>query len=97
MKTVQLFALLAFVMSIGNVLADESTAKGSVTSGSETGKVIYKKGKDVKLDELLIQGQLKRPDITVVTGNAGQDGDGLLKLRENYIDRLSIDFGEEMQ
>lgn len=89
MKTV--LVLLAFIMGTSVVFANETPPP------AESGKVIYKKGKDVNLDEMLIQGQLKRPDITVVTGNAGQDGDGLLKLRENYIDRLSIDFGEEMQ
>jgi len=93
MKT-QILVLLAFMVGSGAAFAEETP---SAAQQAQSGKVIYKKGKDVNLDELLIQGQLKRPDITVVTGNAGQEGDGLLKLRENYIDRLSIDFGEEMQ
>jgi hypothetical protein len=58
-------------------------------------KVTYKGGKDVNFEELLIQGQLKRPEVTVVTGNETQGTDGMLRLRENFIDRLAEDAGEE--
>lgn len=60
-------------------------------------KVKYKSGKDLSFDELLIQGQLKRPEVTVVTGDAGQGQDGLIRLRENFLDRMAADFGEETQ
>ncbi len=59
--------------------------------------VKYKKGKDVNFDELLIQGQLKRPELTVVTGNTAQGTDGLLRLRENFLDQTQNDIGEEIQ
>jgi hypothetical protein len=59
--------------------------------------VKYKKGKDINFDELLIQGQLKRPELTVVTGNAAQGTDGLLRLRENFLDQTQKDIGEEVQ
>ena len=58
--------------------------------------VRYKAGKEVNFEELLIQGQLKRPEITVVTGNTQRGGDGLLKLRENFLDRITEDAGEEI-
>ncbi len=58
--------------------------------------VRYRKGKDVNFEELLIQGQLKRPEITVVTGNVGEGDDGLLRLRENFMDRIAEDVGEEI-
>jgi hypothetical protein len=59
------------------------------------GKVHYKAGKDVNFEELLIQGQLKRPEVSVVTGNVRQGADGLLRLRENFLDRVAQDAGEE--
>ncbi len=59
--------------------------------------VRYKKGKDVNFEELLIQGQIKRPEITVVTGDDSQGTDGLLRLRENFVDRMTMDFGEEIK
>ena len=58
--------------------------------------VRYKKGKDINFEELVIQGQLKRPEITVVTGNVGEGDDGLLRLRENFMDRIAEDVGEEI-
>jgi hypothetical protein len=57
----------------------------------------YKKGSDINFEELLIQGQLKRPEISVVTGNESRDTDGLLRLRENFTDRIAIDFGEQVK
>lgn len=65
-------------------------------STAPEGKVKYKSGKDINFEELLIQGQLKRPEIAVVTGNVDNSGDGLLRLRENFLDRIAIDNGEEI-
>lgn len=57
-------------------------------------KVRYKSGKDVNFEDQLIQGQLKRPEVSVVTGNVHQGVNGLLRLRENFLDRVSADSGE---
>jgi hypothetical protein len=59
-------------------------------------QVKFKAGKDLNFEEMLILGRLKRPEISVVTGDAGSGTDGLLKLRENFLDRMSIDAGEEV-
>ena len=67
----------------------------AVTAKDETAKIHYKSGKDVNFEELLIQGQLKRPEVSVVTGNVHQGADGLLRLRENFLDRVTTDAGEE--
>jgi len=57
-------------------------------------KVRYKAGKDVDFEQMVIQGQLKRPDLMVVTGNEAAGTNGLLKLRENFLDRTAADIGE---
>ena len=59
--------------------------------------VRFKSGKEVNFEQLLIQGQLKRAEITVVTGNVNQGDDGLLRLRENFLDRIAEDIGEEVK
>lgn len=84
MKTIMMIMVLGFGMS---VYADEAAPT--------TGKVRYSAGKDVNFEELLIQGQLKRPEVSVVTGNVQQGADGLLRLRENFLDRVTADSGEE--
>jgi hypothetical protein len=74
--------------------APEGAEKPAVGSNP---KVKYRKGKDLNFDELLIQGQNKRPEATVVTGNVKQGGDGLLRLREDFVDRVVADYGEEQE
>lgn len=61
---------------------------------AEGQKVRYKAGKDVDFEQMVIQGQLKRPDLMVVTGNEAAGTNGLLKLRENFLDRTAADIGE---
>ena len=63
---------------------------------SETAKVRYTRGKNLDFESLLIEGQLKRPEISVVTGNSGGEDDGLLRLRENFIDQIAMESGEDI-
>ena len=67
-------------------------------SAQESGKksVRYTRGKKLDFESLLIEGHLKRPEISVVTGNAGDDDDGLLRLRKNFIDQIAMDAGESV-
>lgn len=53
--------------------------------------------KNIQFESLLIQGQVQRPDITIVTGDAGDDMDGLLRLRQNFNDLMAQDAGEEIR
>ncbi len=57
-------------------------------------------GKDVRqiqFESLLIQGQVQRPDISIVTGDAGGDLDGLIRLRQDFTDLMAADAGESIQ
>lgn len=60
-------------------------------------KTRYKKNEDIDFSALLIEGQLQRPEIGVVTGNVKEGGDGLLRLRENFLDKMAVDYGENIQ
>lgn len=53
--------------------------------------------KNIQFESLLIQGQVQRPDIDIVTGDAGGEMDGLLRLREDFTDLMAMDQGEEIQ
>ena len=57
-------------------------------------KVRYTRGQKLEFESLLIEGQLKRPEMSVVTGNAGGEDDGLLKLREHFVDQIAMEAGE---
>ena len=60
-------------------------------------KVRYKSSKEINLKEILIQGKIERPNLSVVTGSIAKDNSGLLRLRKNFLDRISMDFGEEIK
>ena len=60
-------------------------------------KVKYKKGKKLNFESLLIEGEQKKPEISVVTGNVGEKDLGLLKLRKNFNDYMANDSGEKIQ
>lgn len=92
---VTVFSLASSLASAAPAPATVPGADGAVAAPA--GKVHYKAGKDVNFEEMLIQGQMKRPELSVVTGNEAQGADGLLRLRENFLDRMAEDFGESNQ
>lgn len=76
--------------------AANSAAAGSADEPVKQG-VKYKSGKEINFEQLVIEGQLKRPELSVVTGNSDENGNGLVRLRENFVDRMSADAGEELK
>jgi len=57
-------------------------------------KVKYKAATRIDFESLLIEGERKRPEMAVVTGNLGEKDSGLLKFREDFVDLLANDFEE---
>ena len=60
-------------------------------------KVKYKKGKKLNFESLLIEGEQKKPEMSVVTGNVGEKDLGLLKLRKNFNDYMANSSGEKIK
>lgn len=56
----------------------------------------YREGKKIDFESLLIEGQKKKPDYSVVTGNLGEKDLGLLKLRPDFLDTMANTIGEEV-
>ena len=59
--------------------------------------VRYKKGGRIDFESLLIEGESKKPEMSVVTGNIGEKDTGLLKFRKNFNDMMARDFGERIR
>lgn len=74
-----------------------SMAVWAQDGGSDAAKVKYKEGKKLDFEALLIEGENKKPELSVVTGNSGDRDLGLLKLRENFLDFIADDAGEEVK
>jgi hypothetical protein len=62
----------------------------------KSNKTKYREAKKIDFESLLIEGQKKKPDYSVVTGNLGEKDLGLLKLRTDFIDSIGDDAGEEV-
>jgi hypothetical protein len=63
----------------------------------ESKTVKYREGKKIDFETLLIEGEGKKPELSIVTGNSGEKDLGLLKLRENFTDFIADDIGEEIK
>lgn len=61
------------------------------------GKVKFKASKRIDFESLLIEGERKKPEMAVVTGNLGEKDSGLLKFRQNFNDVLADDLGESIE
>ena len=61
---------------------------------SAKSKIRYKKGKRIDFESLLVEGEGKKPEMSVVTGNIGEKDNGLLKYREPFNDFMANDAGE---
>jgi hypothetical protein len=86
------YLMLSGVVFLGSLPAAWATAGASGQPG-----VRYRAGKEVDFEELLIRGELQRPEISVVTGTVRQGADGLLRLRSDFTDRITMDAGEEVR
>lgn len=69
----------------------------NILAKEDSNKLKFEKKKKIDFESLLIEGENKRPDLSVVTGNLGEKDLGLLKLRENFHDVMADDSGEEIQ
>ena len=73
--------------SLTPVMAEEKTKS----------HVKYKSQGRVDFESLLIEGERKKPEMSVVTGNIGEKDSGLLKFRKSFLDVMANDFGETIE
>ncbi len=69
----------------------------SVSAQEKKPKVKYKASGRIDFESLLIEGERKKPEMAVVTGNIGEKDSGLLKFREDFLDVMADDFGEAVE
>ncbi len=84
-RIISIFSLFSFL------------AFNAVSKDISKKKVRYKSGKRIDFESLLIEGEKKKADYSVVTGNLGETDFGLLKLRENFHDFMANDISEDIK
>ena len=57
-------------------------------------KIKYKEAGRIDFESLLIEGERKKPELSVVTGNIGEKDNGLMVMRLDFSDTMANDFGE---
>jgi len=83
----RLFLVLGIFLIGQNIFAQEVSKS----------KIKYKKGDRIDFESLLIEGERKKPELSVVTGNIGEKDEGLLKMRKDFNDMMAQDFEEVIQ
>jgi hypothetical protein len=91
MRTLKIMAIILMSLSV--------TSQAFAADGDKAPKkkIRYTKGKKLDFESILIEGHLKRPEMSVVTGDVNGEDEGLLKLREDFLDHMAIDLGVEVQ
>ncbi len=59
-------------------------------------KAKFRKAQDLDFEKMLIEGDLKRPEVGVVTGDADERLNILLRLRGDFVDKMAKDLGESV-
>lgn len=98
--TALVIAVIALFGSIATLVAEASDLSGvaaQAAAGQSAGKKIKYKSKDVDFDAMSIQGQLKKPELSVVTGNNRKRSLGLMRVRKDFLDKMAVDNGEAIQ
>ncbi len=67
------------------------------TKNIDETKVKYKSSKRIDFQSLLIEGERKKPEMSVVVGNVGEKDNGLMVFRKDFVDTMSADYGENIK
>lgn len=81
--------LTAILMTSLAFSADEEAAKPANVKYKESGRIDF--------ESLLIEGERKKPELSIVTGNIGEKDNGLMVIRKDFDDMIANDFGEVIE
>lgn len=84
----------AFLLSS---LAFAEEIKDETKEVTKAAKVKYKEAGRIDFESLLIEGERKKPEFSVVTGNIGEKDNGLMIYRTDFGDMMANDFGEVIE
>lgn len=84
------------VILLSLILSSTVFAKNT-EENKEGVKVKYKESGRIDFESLLIEGERKKPELSVVTGNTGEKDTGLMVFRKDFKDMMANDFGEVIE
>lgn len=72
-----------------------TTAAAAATAPAKAPK--YKERKQIDFSNQTIEGKVRRPEAALITAGEATGDNGLLRLREDFMDRFAAFAGEEIQ
>lgn len=79
---------------------DSAAAKAVVATDGKTGdvgpkdRVHYVKSKKLDFNSQTVEGILQRPETALITASESLSTNGILRLREDFLDKFAADIGE---
>ncbi len=90
-----LIYLAVFVFTTSGGFSSE--AESVKPESAKAAKIKYKDSGRIDFESLLIEGERKKPELSVVTGNIGEKDNGLMVIRKDFDDMMANDFGEVIE
>ena len=85
-------SLIGFLVS-SHVMA-EGTEKPAETNPKD--RVHYTKSKKLDFNNQTVEGNLQRPETALITASENLSTNGILRLREDFLDKFAADIGEQV-
>lgn len=80
--------------------AEEAAPEATGSASPKKNTVIrtrYKKSKSVDFDAQSIDGKLRRPETSLIEASETPTNQGILRLRENFLDHMAVYAGESVK
>jgi len=92
-------ALTGFLLAVSMpVMAEDSVPASAGDAAVKTpgpqDRIHYKKSKKMDFSSQTIEGKLQRPETSLITASENLSSNGILRLRENFMDKYAADAGE---
>ena len=97
MSMMHMIIFSAFLFSNFAFAIDSDTSIEAKLEPAKSIKVKYKEAGRIDFESLLIEGERKKPELSVVTGNIGEKDNGLMVMRKDFGDMMANDFGEVVE
>lgn len=99
MKRAVLFSwAVAFLgLSAGAARAEGDDAAAPDKKSEAPTKIKYRKRTQVDFSSQTIEGKLRRPETSLISASEGVNDQGVLRLRENFLDKLAAFSGEDVK
>ncbi len=93
----KLITLLSFVSVMSSSALFAETSSEGLNTAAPKDKVRYTKSKKLDFSSQTVEGKLQRPETSLITASESLSTNGILRLREDFLDKYASDAGEPVK